>query len=107
MASRWAGSSDACSCSARRASARLFAEVRMARTRGPATRSLSGACFQAYSNAIRVSPLGSCSRVARRSRSRRQAGATRDIGAVDAAMKAFLDIYTSWLDRAARHARGY
>ncbi|HEY3946362.1 MAG TPA: TetR/AcrR family transcriptional regulator [Solirubrobacteraceae bacterium] len=30
--------------------------------------------------------------------------ATRDIAAVDAAMKAFLDIYTSWLDGAARQS---
>ena len=31
--------------------------------------------------------------------------ATRDIAAVDAAMEAFIDVYTSWLERAARPAR--
>ena len=51
------------SSSARRASALLFARLRMARTTGAAARSASGACFQAYSNAIRVLPVGSRSRV--------------------------------------------
>jgi AcrR family transcriptional regulator len=29
--------------------------------------------------------------------------ATREVAAVDAAMEAFIDLYTSWLERAARH----